>query len=120
MTVLPFESSYDSISLAGRYLRLAFEKSVQAWEEKDGAFLQVSGIRVVYNLEAPVGSRVCRLEVLGDEGFYEDVKEDKIYPLVISKYLADGGDGYFVISDNKYAGSSALPTSTLPSGRITR
>jgi 2',3'-cyclic-nucleotide 2'-phosphodiesterase (5'-nucleotidase family) len=101
MTILPFEQTYDTILLEGRFLRQALEKSVKAWEEKDGAFLQMAGIRVVYNVEAPVWARVSSALVAGEDGAYTPLEDDVVYPIVTSQYLAQGGDGHIAIHDNK-------------------
>ena len=101
MTVLPFEQSFDSLSLAGRYIREAFEKSAEHWQAKAGTFLQVSGFKVIYNLTAEPRSRVIGVQVLGDEGTYEELLDEKMYSVVVSQYIARGGDGYTCIADNK-------------------
>jgi len=102
--VFPFEHSLDSISLEGRYLRQALEVGVDDWEGSDGGFLQMSGMKVTYNVAEEPGNRVCRVQVLCghcNNDDYEDLEDDKMYSLVIAMYPANGGDGQSAVSDNK-------------------
>jgi len=103
-TVFPFEHSLDSISIQGRYLREALETGVDQWEGSDGGFLQVSGMKVVYNVDREPGSRVCRVEVLCghcNHGEYQELEDDRMYSVVIAKYPANGGDGQSAVNENK-------------------
>ena len=52
--------------------------------------LQVSkGVEIVYNETLPVGSRItsCKLNT-------EELNRNKIYKVLTSNFLADGGDGF--------------------------
>lgn len=101
MNVLPFEHSFDSLSLKGEYIRAALEHSASDWESKAGRFLQVSGIQVTYNMHAEVGSRVCGVCVVREDGVYEVLDDEASYSMVVAKYPSNGGDGYSSIADNK-------------------
>ena len=101
MNVLPFEHSFDSLSLKGEYIRAALEHSASDWEAKAGRFLQVSGIQVTYNMHAEVGSRVCGVCVVREDGVYEVLDDEASYSMVVAKYPSNGGDGYSSIADNK-------------------
>lgn len=100
MTVLPFEQSFDRISLAGKDILKAFEIGSMKWEEKTGGFLQVSGFKVVFNMSASPGARVRSVQVLQQEGIFEDLEDNRMYSVVVSQYLANGGDGHVSISEN--------------------
>jgi len=102
MGVLPFEHSFDRAEVKGKILREVFERSASQWEEKNGQFLQVSGIQVVYNVEAPPGSRVCSIKTIGEDGStWMDLNDERSYPMVVAMYIANGGDGHTCLSDNK-------------------
>ena len=62
---------------------------------------QVSGIQVVYNMEAPPGSRVCSIKTC-ENGTWTDLDDERSYPMVVGNYIANGGDGYTSLSDNKW------------------
>ena len=64
--------------------------------------VQVSGIQVVYNVKAPVGSRVCSVKTVSCDGTtYTELEDERSYPIVIAMYIANGGDGHSCLSVNK-------------------
>ena len=64
--------------------------------------VQVSGIQVVYNVEAPPGSRVCSIKTLGEDGStWMDLDDERSYPMVVAMYIANGGDKHTCLSNNK-------------------
>lgn len=66
--------------------------------KRRGEFLQMSGINVVYNTSQPVGQRVNSVRVLCNacrfNNKYVNLDRDRIYTIVITKYLQEGGDNY--------------------------
>ena len=73
---------------------------------------QVSGFKIVYDLTRPGGSRVTRIMVrcgaqLGAEVCDEENKVDteledeEVYSVIMTEYLAGGGDGYKVFTEHK-------------------
>lgn len=113
--LLPFGDRIFKLTLTGKELRWVLEVSASALtaDEGDnydpqkrlhnGSFLQVSGIRVVYDLSAPptlmengrvltLGSRLKSLLVLRD-GKWEKVEDDKIYTVATTGWMVNGGDG---------------------------
>lgn len=105
ITVQPYRNIMDTIQLKGKYLRQALELSVTSYDTRDpdGAFLQVSGIRVKYNLNNPEGQRIVDVKVICSEcevPEYLPLDNDKFYDIVLSNYLLNGGDGYTMIRDN--------------------
>ena len=78
------------------------EFSVKDYNPKqpNGKFLQMSGLRVVYNLTKPEDHRVesalirCA-DCLVPE--YKPLNDTKAYKVIMPKYMADGGDGYSML-----------------------
>lgn len=67
-----------------------------------GEFLQMSGIRVIYDLKAPQGSRVVGISVLCtdcDVPAYEQLNEEKEYNIVLNAFLSEGGDDYGMLKN---------------------
>ena len=62
---------------------------------------QVSGFRLRYDLTRPRGDRLLMARVLGGNGLYRDLVDTETYSVIMTEFLAGGGDGYSVISDNK-------------------
>lgn len=59
-------------------------------------------MRVVYNMKNPVGSRVQSVTIQCSEckiPSYEPINLDKQYKLIMSKYIANGGDQYKMIKE---------------------
>ncbi|KAF0301226.1 5'-nucleotidase [Amphibalanus amphitrite] len=116
LQIQPFGNTINVVTLRGATLRDVFEHSVSAVEEGAGRFLQVAGIRVTYDLECPVGSRVRRLEVTCTFCLVprlELVQDDAEYRIAMPNFLSKGGDGYDVIRDNKVAELNAVLNTTI-------
>lgn len=118
--VQPFRNTIDTIQLQGRYLRQALEHSAASYNESypDGGFLQVSGLRIKYNINKPVNQRVVEVKVLCadcDIPEYKLLDDNKMYGIILSNFLLTGGDGYSVIKDHAKQGHivGKLDTDTL-------
>uniref|UniRef100_A0A131YLM7 5'-Nucleotidase n=1 Tax=Rhipicephalus appendiculatus TaxID=34631 RepID=A0A131YLM7_RHIAP len=99
LATMPFGMSVVIMTLNGSELRSMFEYSVSeySFEKKKGQFLQVSGIRVTYNLQYPRNCRVVSLQVLCRRckvPRYEAVNDTGVYRIVTTDYITKGGDGY--------------------------
>ena len=65
--------------------------------------IDVSGMRVVYDLQQVPGQRVTSLTIRCLEcevPTYLPVEEEEIYNVLIGTFLIKGGDGYDVITNN--------------------
>ncbi|XP_033099228.1 snake venom 5'-nucleotidase-like [Anneissia japonica] len=105
-TVLPFGNTVDIVELKGLHIKEAFEYCVKNYGNGDlgGEFLQVSGIRVKYDMRKESGSRVVEIEVRCSNctiPHFVPLEPEMVYPVITSSYIADGGDGFEVISQNK-------------------
>lgn len=92
LRVLPFSSTLVTLSISGQELRSALENSVSRLPATNGRFLQVSGLTVTYDLQAPVGTRVKTVKV-GDK----PLDEIRQYRVTTDSFMADGGDGYTML-----------------------
>lgn len=71
-----------------------------------GKFLQVSGIKVIYDISRPNGSRVKSLKVLCKacrEPSYVPLNLTQIYKVAVPTYIATGGDGFVILRDKAIA-----------------
>lgn len=111
LTVLPFKNDIYMTKVFGKTIRNALERSAEIFDkDSNGGFLQMSGIRVVYNITNPIGKRVQRLEALCADcevPSFLELNDTKIYNIIISKFLLDGGDGH-VFNENS-ASAQRLP-----------
>ncbi|XP_021430396.1 snake venom 5'-nucleotidase [Oncorhynchus mykiss] len=104
ISVLPFGGTFDLVQLKGSTLKKAFENSVRRYGSSRGEFLQVSGIHVEYDLSRSVGDRVTSLSLRCSQcrvPRYESLDPDRLYKLVLPSYIADGGDGFTMIKEEK-------------------
>uniref|UniRef100_A0AAG5D3W3 Apyrase n=1 Tax=Anopheles atroparvus TaxID=41427 RepID=A0AAG5D3W3_ANOAO len=99
--VLPFENALVCFDMRGDHLIELLEYSVEkSWDEDrfNGAnMLQVSGLRVLFNVTNPVGERVLELDVLCHDCAvprYEPVQPFRKYRVITNSFLAGGGDGF--------------------------
>lgn len=107
-TSLPFETTVDAFDIRGDHLRAALEHSVSYSTFPDffstHIMMQVSGLKIVYNITRPVQGRVLSVHVLCQkclQPHYEPLHTDKFYRVIAQSFLAQGGDNFRMISDNK-------------------
>lgn len=98
-TVLPFGNDLMVINAPGHVLKSALERAVELYgiTEDIKPFLQMSGMRVVYDLHKNVGNRVQSVDVLCTNcliPIYEKLNMDQTYGIIIDTFLHGGGDGY--------------------------
>ncbi|KAL3186915.1 hypothetical protein MRX96_004724 [Rhipicephalus microplus] len=99
MQTAPFGQTIVIVTLYGYELKAMFEHSVRNYSyiNKKGEFLQVSGIRVLYNLTAPSGNRVVWVRILCTNctvPVYKPLEECGVYRVVTTDFVARGGDGF--------------------------
>ena len=86
ISAFPFPNTIHQLELTGADLYELFEHGAAL----TNGILQVSkGVEIVYNETLPVGSRItsCKLNT-------EELNRNKIYKVLTSNFLADGGDGF--------------------------
>ncbi len=78
--------------ISGTALKLAMERSLSRAPEASGNFLQVAGIRVEYDENAPAGHRVTSLAIGNTRS-----QPNRKYHVAMPEDLAKGGSGYFTV-----------------------
>jgi 2',3'-cyclic-nucleotide 2'-phosphodiesterase (5'-nucleotidase family) len=96
LTELPFGNKTVLLELRGSDLLAAMEHSVGRVEEKQGRFMQVSGMTLVYDSKKPAGQRVVEIKVGG-----QPLDPNKIYKVATNEYVAAGGDGFEILKKGK-------------------
>ena len=96
LTVLPFGNTLATMKLTGSEIIEALEHSVSLAPQESGGFLHVSGMKFTYDSSKPAGSRVQKVEVLGENGSYTEFDLTKEYVVATNAFTAKGGDGYTV------------------------
>ena len=96
LTELPFGNKTVLLELKGSDLLAAMETSVGRVEEKQGRFMQVSGMTLVWDPKAPSGKRVVEIKVGG-----QPLDPNKTYKVATNEYVASGGDGFEILKKGK-------------------
>jgi 5'-nucleotidase / UDP-sugar diphosphatase len=87
--LLPFANVVMKVEMTGRDLRLALERGLAQADRQGGGFLQVSGVRLVWDPAKAAGARIVRAEVGG-----RPLADDTVYTVAVLDYLYRGGDGF--------------------------
>lgn len=93
---LPFRNSSVLIELTGKQVKEAMENGLSMIKDVKGRFLQISGMKMAYCPEKPVGSRLVSVSVNG-----KPIKDDKLYLTATVDFMVNGGDGFSMLSDGK-------------------
>jgi len=92
----PFGNTVCKIEISGRVLLQALNSGVSKLPLPAGQFPQVSGLTMVVDARAPVGSRVRDVRIGG-----EAIDAAKTYTLALPDYVLKGGDGYTMFRGQK-------------------
>lgn len=116
MGVLPFEGGLVVVTMSGRILLQMLEHSIENYSELDypGEFLQVSGLKVTYNLKNPIGFQVVEVEARCwncSIPEFRKVTQSEMYNVIMPYFLSSGGDGYSMLQ--------SLPTRSLNYSELT-
>ena len=87
--LLPFTDVVLKLEMRGRDVREALEHGLAQTDREGGGFLQISGIRLVWNPQRSAGQRVVSATVGG-----RPLEDEAIYSVAVPGYLVRGGDGY--------------------------
>jgi 2',3'-cyclic-nucleotide 2'-phosphodiesterase (5'-nucleotidase family) len=102
--VLPFSNSLVTLEMKGDKIYSAIERGVRDYTSgANGGFLQVSGIKYVFDGSKPAGERVLSVEKDG-----QPLDRNKYYVVATNDYLYNGGDNYEEFKDAKLVSMGAL------------
>jgi 5'-nucleotidase/UDP-sugar diphosphatase len=88
-SLLPFANVVMKLEMTGRGLRQALEHGLAQADHQGGGFLQVSGVRLVWDPARSPGDRIVRAEIGG-----RPLAADAVYTVAAPDYLYRGGDGF--------------------------
>jgi len=106
LDALPFGNMLATLTLTGVDVRAALEQGLQPGR---GAFPQVAGIRMVFDLSRPAGDRITVLETRGPDGGWAPLEPGRRYLVATNNFLRGGGDGYTVMRDQAMDSYDAGP-----------
>ena len=88
-SLLPFANVVVKLEMTGRELRQAVEHGLAQGDRQGGGFLQVSGVRLVWDPRRPAGARIVSADLGG-----RPLAADAVYTVAVLDYLYRGGDGF--------------------------
>lgn len=108
--VLPFGNVIIKVSMTGEQILSMLEWSVYNLNENStlnlyGAYLQYSGLQVLYDLSRPPNSRVISVQVQCANcriPSYSKLDKSATYKVLINDFIHNGGDGYTMLKDLEY------------------
>jgi 5'-nucleotidase len=92
LSLLPFTNVVTKLAVTGAQLRQALEQSLSRVEREGGGFLQVSGLRMVFDPREASGQRVRAVEVGGTP-----LDLARTYTVAVVDWIARGGDGVIAL-----------------------
>lgn len=118
MQALPYNNGLMILTINGSELRRIFEYSADLVTDPDGSprFLQVSGIHITYDLAKGSMEKIISMKARCSEcetPIYEDVEDRKIYRIITTEFIGDGGDGYIFYNAQPQHIQGSLETDVL-------
>ncbi|XP_016971902.1 apyrase isoform X1 [Drosophila rhopaloa] len=104
----PWQNRLIALTLQGKHILELLENGVASMNPSSSSprssrLMQVSGLRVVFDLNASVGQRVSSVRVRCSKcqvPAYKPLDLEEKYRVVVMDYLANGKNGFGVISEN--------------------
>lgn len=93
VAALPFADAILTKEVTGKQLVEILEHGLRGLPEENGAFPQISGLRVIADAARPAGRRIVDIRLSSGA----PIAGDKTYVLAVTDFLAQGGDGYPVL-----------------------
>lgn len=100
ITVLPFGNYIVTLNVTGQEILAALEVGVTGYPEPAGSFPHVGGMTFTLNKSKAPGSRISDVKIKG-----KALDPSAVYALATNDFIAAGGDGYTMFSDNAVTGN---------------
>ncbi|MFY4774029.1 bifunctional metallophosphatase/5'-nucleotidase [Metabacillus sp. RGM 3146] len=93
-SIQPFNNTLTKMTLTGAQIKAVLE---QQFIDNNKKILQVSGLKVTWDQNAPVGQKMIKLT----DSAGNDIAPDKEYTVTVNSFLASGGDGFTKFTEGK-------------------
>ena len=98
--VLPFGNNPVVLTLSGSELKEIMEHALRSAPGESGGFLQISGMKVIFDSEREPSNRVVKMYVVENDDLTE-IDMNTVYSVTTNAYTASGGDGFKTL-ENAY------------------
>ncbi|TXM93348.1 bifunctional metallophosphatase/5'-nucleotidase [Methylobacterium sp. WL103] len=96
LTELPFGNTIVSVAITGAQVRALLETGLGEFGRPAGRFVQVSGLTVRVDPDAPAGARIVSVQVGG-----APLDEARTYRVASNNFLYEGGNGYGMLAQGR-------------------
>ncbi|CAH0731750.1 unnamed protein product, partial [Brenthis ino] len=100
----PFENRVEVFDLQGKYILDTLEYAVANVPWPGARMVQVSGLRAVFDGNRTMNNRIVSASIRCidcDVPRYEPIDPNKMYKVISQSFIAGGGDGFTMISENR-------------------
>jgi 2',3'-cyclic-nucleotide 2'-phosphodiesterase (5'-nucleotidase family) len=92
--LLPYANMVLKADVPGSVIRAALSNSANFYGMDNGGFMQISGASYTFDITKPKNERIIEITVGG-----EPLDDNKTYSLATFDFIADGGDGYMMLTE---------------------
>lgn len=110
--VVPFPNTISVIRVTGKTLGAALNNSLSRIDSENGTgrLLQVSGVRMKFDMARDPEERVFDVETLTPDGWWSPLHEDSVYTVALPDFVRNGGDGYNMFANDALEAIDYGPT----------
>ena len=94
IAAIPFADAVLTKEVTGKQLVEVLEHALRGLPEENGGFPQVSGLHLIVDAAKPAGERIVSIR----QSNGTPIGLEKTYVLAVTDFLAQGGDGYPILS----------------------
>ena len=111
LTAFPFPDTLVTVNLTGADLAELLEHGLSRLGQRGGGgrFLQVAGLRYVFDPAKPEGERLVEAQIADAGGWFSPLVPETTYRVALTNYLWRGGDGFAVRAKGHGRGKGGLP-----------
>lgn len=116
----PFDGQVYVREYSGQQIREALEHAVSGPDGEGPQLLQVAGLTYEADTSRPAGQRLRSVHIVDEQGQRHALDPQRHYGVVLSDFLASGGDGFGMLRHGRLLATSPLSVRELTGDYIRR
>lgn len=116
----PFDGQVYVREYSGQQIREALEHAVSGPDGEGPQLLQVAGLTYEADTSRPAGQRLRSVHIVDEQGQRHALNPQRPYGVVLSDFLASGGDGFGMLRHGRLLATSPLSVRELTGDYIRR